>query len=180
MNFGLDVRPSLSRPTGVGHYVLNLADRLPHLAPDERFFYFSASVRERYAPRAWPANVTLVDRRLPVHGLNLAWNRLGWPALDRLVRSSLDLVQSPHPLLIPVRRAKRIVTLADLFFLKHPEMTGAEIRRDYVALVRDHVRRADGVLCISHHTASEAQRLLDIRQPSQRRHLEHDAQGPSP
>jgi len=162
MKFGLDVRPSLSRPTGVGHYVLNLADRLPRLASEDRFFYFSASMRERYGARPWPANVTLVDRRLPVHGLNFAWNRLGWPALDRLVGASLDLVHSPHPLLVPAQRAKRIVTLHDLFFLKHPEMTGAEIRRDYVALVRDHVRRADGVLCISHHTASEAQRLLDV------------------
>jgi len=162
MNFGLDVRPSLSRPTGVGQYVRNIADRLPGLAPDDHFVYFSASVRERYPPRDWPANVTLVDRRLPVNGLNFAWNRIGWPPLDRLVRTSLDLVHSPHPLLVPAQRARRIVTLHDLFFLKHPEMTGAEIRRDYVALVRDHVRRADGVICVSEHTAREAQRLLDV------------------
>jgi glycosyltransferase involved in cell wall biosynthesis len=162
MNFGLDVRPSLSRPTGVGNYVLNVADRLPFLAPQDRFYYFSASIRERYAPRPWPANVVLVDRRLPVHALNLAWNRLGWPPLDRLVRAPLDLVHSPHPLLVPARRARRIVTLHDLFFLKHPEMTGAEIRRDYTSLVRDHVRRADGVVCVSAHTAAEAGRLLDV------------------
>jgi glycosyltransferase involved in cell wall biosynthesis len=162
MHFGLDVRPSLSRPTGVGTYVLGLVERLPALAPDDRFYFFSASIQERYPTRPWPANVTLVDRRLPVHGLNLAWNRLGWPPLDRLVGAPLDLVHSPHPLLVPARRARRIVTLHDLFFLKHPEMTGAEVRRDYVALVRDHVRRADGVICVSEYTAGEAQRLLDV------------------
>ena len=31
MDFGLDVRPSLSRPTGVGTYVLGLVERLPAL-----------------------------------------------------------------------------------------------------------------------------------------------------
>jgi alpha-1,3-rhamnosyl/mannosyltransferase len=41
-------------------------------------------------------------------------------------------------------------------------MTDAEIRRDYVALVRDHVRRAHGVICVSEHTASEARLLLDV------------------
>jgi glycosyltransferase involved in cell wall biosynthesis len=41
-------------------------------------------------------------------------------------------------------------------------MSDAEIRRDYVELVRDHARRADGVLCVSEHTASEARRLLDV------------------
>jgi glycosyltransferase involved in cell wall biosynthesis len=162
MRVGLDLRPSLARPTGVGSYVLALAQRLPALAPDDRFFYFSASLRDRYPQKSWPKNVTLVDRRLPVKALNLAWNRLEWPPLDRLVGSPLDLVHSPHPLLLPSKRAKKIVTLHDLFFLKHPELTDAEIRRDYPDLVRDHVRRADGVICVSEHTASEARLLLDV------------------
>jgi glycosyltransferase involved in cell wall biosynthesis len=162
MHFGLDVRPSLSRPTGVGTYVLGLLDRLPRLAPDDRFTYFSASVKERYPAGNWPANVHLVDRRLPVKALNLSWSRLGWPPLDRLVGATLDLVHSPNPLLVPARRGKRIVTLHDLFFLKHPEMVGGEVRRDFVALVRSHVRQADGVLCVSEYTASEARRLLEV------------------
>jgi len=162
MDFGLDVRPTLSRPTGVGTYVLGLADRLPSLAPDDRFHFFSASVKERYPARAWAPNVRLVDRRLPVHGLNAAWNHLGWPPLDRLVGASLDLVHSPTPLLVPCRKGKRIVTVHDLFFLKRPDMVEGEVRRDYVALVRDHVRRADGVLCVSEYTAAETRRLLDV------------------
>ena len=162
MNFGLDLRPSLSRPTGIGTYVLGLLDRLPRLAPDETFHYFSASFRERYPSRDWPPNVKLVDRRFPVHALNFAWNRLEWPPLDQVVGAPLDLVHSPHPLLIPARKARRIVTVPDLFFLKHPELTAAEIRRDYVELVREHVKRADGVICISEYTKQETQRLLDV------------------
>jgi glycosyltransferase involved in cell wall biosynthesis len=163
MRIGLDLRPSLSRATGVGSYVLSLARRLPGLDPQSRFYFFSASLRERYPWRDWPPNVTLVDRRLPVRALNLAWHRLGWPPLDRLVGSPLDLVHAPHPLLVPGgKRARHVVTLHDLFFLKHPEMTLAEIRRDYVPLVKDHVRRADGVICVSEFTASEARLLLDV------------------
>jgi glycosyltransferase involved in cell wall biosynthesis len=162
MNFGLDLRPSLTRPTGVGSYVLALARHLPAAAPDDRFHFFSASLRDRYPRRDWPANVSMVDCRLPVRAVNFAWNRLGWPPLDALVRASLDLVHSPHPLIVPGRKARHVVTLHDLFFLKHPEMTEAEIRRDYVPLVRDHVRRADGVICVSEYTASEARRLLDV------------------
>jgi glycosyltransferase involved in cell wall biosynthesis len=162
MNIGLDLRPSLARPTGVGAYVMALARRLPSLAPQDRFFLFSASVRNRYPERTWPANVKLADRRVPVRALNFAWHRLEWPPLDRLVGAPLDLTHSPHPLLLPAKKAKRIVTLHDLFFLKHPDMTEAEVRRDYVPLVRKHVKRADGVICVSQHTASEAQLLLDV------------------
>ena len=162
MNFGLDIRPSLSKPTGVGSYVLALAQRLPELAPDDRFYLFSASLKERYPHRTWPPNAVLADRHLPVRALNYAWNRLEWPTMDRIVGAPLDLVHSPHPLLIPSKKAKHIVTLHDLFFLKHPDLTDAEVRRDYAALVREHVRRADGVICVSEHTASEARLLLDV------------------
>ena len=165
MNFGLDLRPSLSKPTGVGSYVLALARRLPALAPDDRFFYFSASLKERYPRLDWPSNVKLVDRPLPVRALNYAWNRLGAPALDRLVGAPLDLIHSPHPLIVPGRKARHVVTIHDLFFLKRPDMTEAEIRRDYVPLVREHVKRADGVICVSEFTASEARLLLDVPAP---------------
>lgn len=162
MNIGLDLRPSLFRPTGVGSYVLALAERLPRQAPEHRFFFFSASLRDRYPERAWPENATLVDRRLPVRLLNYTWNRMGTPALDRLVGAPLDVVHSPHPLIVPGRKAKHVVTLHDLFFYKHPDLTGAEIRRDYAPLVREHVRRADGVICVSEYTASEARLLLEV------------------
>jgi glycosyltransferase involved in cell wall biosynthesis len=162
MHIGIDVRPSLSRPTGVGTYVLGLVDRLPQQAPEARFTLFSASLKERYPAREWPANVRLVDRRLPVRGLNAAWNRLGWPSLDQLAGADLDLVHSPHPLIVPARRGRTVVTLHDLFFLKHPDMVGGEFRRDYATLVREHVRRADGVICVSEHTAAEARLILDV------------------
>ena len=48
MHFGLDLRPSLVRPTGVGIYALALAHRLPRLAPQHRFTFFSSSLRDRY------------------------------------------------------------------------------------------------------------------------------------
>jgi glycosyltransferase involved in cell wall biosynthesis len=162
VRIGLDLRPALSRPTGVGSYVQALAERLPSVSRDDELFFFSASWRERFPAHHRAPNVHLVDRRLPVRLLNLAWNRLGWPPLDRLVGSRLDLVHSPHPLLIPARSALRVVTVHDLYFLKHPEKTRAEVRRDYAPLVRDHARRADGVICVSEHTAAEAERLLRL------------------
>lgn len=162
MNFALDMRPALARPTGVGAYILALGRRLPQLAPEDRFYFFSASLKDRFPPEVWPGNARLVDRPVPVRALNYAWNRLGWPALDRLVGAPLDLIHSPHPLIVPGRTARHVVTLHDLFFLKHPDMTDAEIRRDYVPLVRDHVKRADGVICVSEFTAREAQLLLDV------------------
>jgi glycosyltransferase involved in cell wall biosynthesis len=67
-----------------------------------------------------------------------------------------------HPLMLPAQKAARVVTIHDLDFLAHPERTRSEIRRDYPALARDHARRADAVVVISHATAREVERQLGV------------------
>jgi len=58
----------------------------------------------------------------------------------------VDVVHSPHPLLIPARRAAQVVTIHDLFFLTNAADTRAEVRRDYPALARTHALRAHAVI----------------------------------
>jgi glycosyltransferase involved in cell wall biosynthesis len=162
MTVGFDLRPALRKPTGVGAYAMALAERMPMLARSDRFVFFSASLRDRFAGRAWPSNASLHDSRIPVRLLNLAWNRLSWPPLDLLCGARLDLVHSPHPLIVPSRVGRHIVTVHDLFFLKRPELTRAEVRRDYAPLVRSHAARADGIISVSQHTASDLMTLLQV------------------
>lgn len=162
MRVALDVRPALSRPTGVGVYIGALANALPRLDPDSRFTLFTASFRERWSHPLPEPNVDVVDRHIPVRALNLAWNRLSWPTIEALCGREFDLVHSPHALLTPARGAKRIISIHDLFFFKHKEMTAGEIRRDYAPLVEGHARRADGIICPSEHTAREVEQLLRV------------------
>jgi glycosyltransferase involved in cell wall biosynthesis len=139
-----------------------LAGALPRLDPDSRFTLFTSSLRERWTRGTEGPNVDIVDRHVPVRVLNFAWNRLSWPPIEALCGREFDIVHSPHALLTPARRARRIITIHDLFFFKHPEMTEAEIRRDYAPLVEAHAARADGIICPSEHTAREVEQLLRI------------------
>jgi glycosyltransferase involved in cell wall biosynthesis len=166
MRIALDVRPALSRPTGVGVYVGALAEALPRLDRESRFTLFTSSLRERWSRPPTGLNVEVSDHRIPVRVLNFAWNRLSWPALETICGGDFDIIHSPHALLIPSSRARRIITIHDLFFYKHPEMTVGEVRRDYAPLVKDHARRADGVICPSEHTARDVGVLLSV--PSER------------
>jgi len=103
-----------------------------------------------------------VDRAIPVRLLNLAWNRLSFPPIELLCGRTFDLVHSPHALLTPVRKARRIVSIHDLFFFKHPGMTTGEVRRDYAPLVKSHAARADGIICPSDHAVREVEKLLGV------------------
>ena len=76
---------------------------------------------------------SVVDVRVPVRVLNLAWHRLEWPPVERFA-GAVDVAHSTHPLLLPSRhRAVKVVTVYDLDFLDHP---GRTPRRDPARLPR--------------------------------------------
>lgn len=158
----LDYRPALRQRTGVGEYVHELARALVASAPPgESLSLFSSSWKDRLDRTVVPGAET-IDRRVPVRALNFAWHRLAWPPVERLAGRTFDVVHGAHPLLIPSADAAQVVTVCDLDFLDHPERTRAEIRRDYAALARSHTQRADQVVVISHHTASDVERRLGV------------------
>jgi glycosyltransferase involved in cell wall biosynthesis len=158
----LDYRPALRQRTGVGEYLHELARAVVASAPaSETLHLFSSSWKDRLDATAVPG-AHVVDRRVPVRLLNFAWHRLGWPPVESLTGRRFDVVQSGHPLLIPARDAARVVTIADLDFLDHPDRTQAEIRRDYPALAAAHARRADRIVVISRATARDVEHRLDV------------------
>jgi glycosyltransferase involved in cell wall biosynthesis len=157
----LDYRPALRQRTGVGHYVHEMAAALqPQLPPGDALVLFSSSWKDRVRGHPVPGAV-VVDRRIPVAALNLAWHRLEWPPVE-LLAGAVDVAHSSHPLLMPARHAARVVTIYDLDFLDHAERTRAEIRRDYPVLAGEHARRADLVVVISEYTARDVESRLGV------------------
>ena len=162
LNVGIDYRPALSRRTGVGRYVASLTSALARIDSENRYTLFSSSLRERAHVSALPSNFELVDRRIPVSVLNALWHRTGCPSLDLLAGRSFSITHSPHPLILPSRSARAIITIHDIFFYRNAEATRAEIRRDYAPLVRAHVARADAVITGSRTTRDDLVRELGV------------------
>jgi glycosyltransferase involved in cell wall biosynthesis len=157
----LDYRPALRERTGVGEYAHEIAAALArHLEPPDRLTIFSSSWKDRLPVGRVPG-ADVLDIRIPVRALNAAWHRLGWPPIERFA-GAVDVAHSLHPLLMPARRARQIVTIHDLDFLDHPERTHGEIRRDYAALAPAHARKAAAVVTVSGFTAAEVERRLGV------------------
>ncbi len=160
VNVLLDYRPALRARTGVGEYVHRTALALADTAPaGNRVSVFSSSWKDRL--RTPGPGIATRDARVPVAILNWSWHRLGWPPVEWLAGEA-DVVHSPTPLLLPSRRAVRVVTIHDLFFLDHPDATAGEIRRDYPARVGAHARQADLVVTVSHTVARQVADRLDV------------------
>ncbi len=161
MRILVDYRPALRARTGVGEYMHELVRAFAATAADD-VAIFTSSWRDR--PRATVAaelGARVVDRRVPVHLLNYLWHRLEWPPVEWLA-GSCDVVHAAHPLMIPARRAARVVTIHDLFFLSSPDRTRAEIRRDYPLLTASHAARADAIVTPSHYTKGLVVELLRV------------------
>jgi len=157
----LDYRPALVQRTGVGEYAHELASALvTQLGADDTLTLFSSSWKDRLVPGRI-AGAEVVDARVPVHLLNLAWHRAAWPPVE-MMAGPCDVVHALHPLLIPMRRAAQVVSVHDLYFLDRTEGTAVEVRRDYAALAADHARRADAVVVISNYGAEQARTRLGV------------------
>lgn len=164
MRIVIDYRPALRSRSGVGEYVHQVARALRAAHPDDTLTLFTSSLRDRPASDLAQSipGAGVSDHRIPVRLLNLAWHRLEWPPIEWCVGESCDVAFSPHPLLLPARKAAQVVMVHDLDFIRHPERTHGEIRRDYPSLAGPHARRADRVIVPSPHTANEVSRILDV------------------
>jgi len=163
MRIAIDLRPALKKGTGVGTYVQNLVENLALIDQENHYCLFSSSFKDRF-PReklSLPDNFCVKDYRIPVRLLNFLWHKYRFPPLDYLT-GEVDVTHSPHPLLLPAKKGKRIITIHDLFFWEHPEMTKGEVRRDYLTLTELHAHVADGIIAVSENTKKDIIRLLKV------------------
>lgn len=158
MHVCIDYRPALHESTGVGTYVRGLLAALVSAFPDDRHTAFSASWKHRLAPIP---GARVRDVRLPVRLVDWLWHRGQWPPVERWV-GELDIAHSPSPMIVPTRRARRLITVHDCYFARQPDDVSGAVRRDYVPLVADSLRRADAVIAVSETTKQELQELFDV------------------
>ena len=110
MRILVDYRPALRARTGVGEYIHELVRAYTAAHPDE-VTVFTSSWKDRPAPStAADLRAPVIDRHLPVAALNYLWHRLEWPSIEAIA-GAFDVVHAAHPLLIPSRRAARVVTV---------------------------------------------------------------------
>ncbi len=162
LNICIDMRPALSRPTGVGIYLLNLLNGLIELDTENQYHLFSSSWKERFRDIAAAPNFHIHDHRWPVRLLTFSWNRLSFPTIEFLLGRPVDIVHSPTPLVIPSRNARSVITVHDLHFFLHPEDASAEMRRDFPVLLRQHCKKSDAIIAVSEYTRQQLIQHLEV------------------
>jgi glycosyltransferase involved in cell wall biosynthesis len=164
MRVVVDYRPALRARSGVGEYVHQMVRAFALQFPADSLTLFTSSWKDRPAPSLATAcpGAHVTDRRVPVAVLNYVWHRFERPSIEFMTRRRYDVAFSPHPLLLPAKDAVQVVMVHDLDFVRHPERTRREIKRDYPRLACAHARRAARVVVPSPYTAREVVRQLGV------------------
>lgn len=164
MRIGLDAYHAFRPAGGIARYIRGLVPALAAAAPESRFTLFANRLRTEGTP--WDPglpNVGLRELRWPRRLTQWCWDVLDWPAIDRLL-GPLDLFHGMHFVLPAARRAKLVLTVHDLTYLRHPEYFSdpALNERGYRRELPRALARADAVVAVSEHTKRDLVELLRV------------------
>lgn len=100
----------------------------------------------------------LHDFRFPVKLLNKLWHNFNTPDLKWFYKD-FDIVHSPHFSLPVMSRAKKILTVHDITYLRHPEYFDPKYKKlndyGYKQLLPVNIQRADHIIAISDFTKND-------------------------
>jgi glycosyltransferase involved in cell wall biosynthesis len=157
MRVCFDSRYIRERPSGIGEYVQALVDRLPALAPADRFDWWVHPRAKRPLSRA-PNSFEHVVPGDP----NAPWSQF-FPSL--MGPTDGDVFHSPHNILGRGIRAAAVVTLHDVMWLDAPELAeGSALLRSVTVPfnrwgILNTLRQARRILTVSQASADAIARI---------------------
>ncbi len=163
MRIGIDYTAAVQQGAGIGRYTRELVRALAKLDQSNDYVLFAAAGGQRTTDSGWPSNFQMRSVPLSDRSLAILWHRLQLPLWVELVTGPVDIFHSPDFVLPPVRRAKTLLTVHDLSFMRYPECTHANLRAYLNKVVPRSVHRADLILADSQHTKNDLVELLGVK-----------------
>lgn len=159
MKVCINLNPALYQPTGVGVHARELFIHLTQLCkPDMELYGLSSSWKYRLEIPQVERN-HIIDLRLPSELFNFVVNILGLIPIELLTLRTFDIVHAPYHIILPAFKAKKVITVHDLYFLTLSKNSFfGNVYNDKTAL-RKSVIASDAIICDSHFTK---QRLIEI------------------
>ena len=159
MRVGFDIGPITHARSGVGNYCLHLLKALLELEGLDISGFAAQSRKLDLESLGGP----LRHRHLPIpaRAMYKIWSTFGMPAVDSML-GGVDVYHATNYFLPPVKRAKRVLTIHDVGFKKHPELCSPRIVGPFAQKVAGFAREADAVIADSESTRKDIIELLGV------------------
>jgi glycosyltransferase involved in cell wall biosynthesis len=179
MRIGIDYTAAVRQGAGIGRYTRCLVQALLDLDPHNEYVLLAATAGAARTTLPQPpeaplglgqlssdslarSNVRAVNLPVSDRTLAILWHRLRLPLWVELACGALDIFHSPDFTLPPVRRARTVLTVHDLSFMRVPQCSHPSLRSYLLQAVPRSLRRAHVVLADSESTRADVIELLEV------------------
>lgn len=162
MHIGLDYTAALRQGAGIGRYTRGIVGALARLDHANQYTLIVPADIGALPHSIGEGQMRMQRLPLPEWPLTIAWHRLRLPLYVELFTGALDLFHSPDFVLPPVHRARTIITVHDLSFLRFPQCAARGLVEYLSAVVPRSLRRADLVLADSAWTRQDLIEMLHV------------------
>ena len=153
MRIAIDYTAAIRQEAGIGNYVRYLVDAVLEQDKENQYTLLTTGrpTQERPFPKA--ANVRARSLVIPDRYLNILWYRWRLPLSATFFTGHVDIYHGPDFVLPPLNgKVRKIVTVHDLAFIKHPEYAVPELAAYLKKVVPEAVASADVIAAVSHAT----------------------------
>jgi len=164
LKIGIDYTAALKQSGGIGRYARGLITTLAGLDSHHNYTLLASSDAPREGLDFFQAyqNFSHKTYPLPERWMTIGWHRLYLPVPVEWFAGDIDLFHSPNFILPPVRRAKTLLTVHDLSFIRHPQGAVESLRKWLNQVVPHSLARADHILADSHSTKDDLIEIYNI------------------
>ena len=163
LKIGIDASCILPRKTGIGNFTDNLLRELLHLETEHEFVIFlnSFSNPAENLPVSQSPRIKVKKYKIPGPLLVYSWRYVKFPPIEFLTGLT-DIFHSTSGYFPPQIRGKRVVTVYDLFFLRHPELCDKLGGRFFAKTFPRRLHKFDQIIVPSNATKHDIRESLDI------------------
>jgi glycosyltransferase involved in cell wall biosynthesis len=164
VNIGIDYTAALKQSGGIGRYTQGLLTTLAELDPENHYTLLAPSDAPLEPLEFFHNHANFSHKIYPLseRWMTIGWHRFYVPFPVEWFAGSLDVFHSPNFILPPVSRAKTLLTVHDLSFIRHPQGAVKTLRKWLNKVVPRSLARADHILADSESTKKDLIELFDL------------------
>jgi glycosyltransferase involved in cell wall biosynthesis len=164
MKIAIDAYHTLYPSGGIARYSRGLITALMEATPREEVLLFVNRFRGK--ERLWnpgKGNISTREILFPRQFLQNIWNMIEWPPIE-FFTGAIDIFHGLHFILPPAKKAKMVLTVHDLTYLRFPHYFSDRglNERGYLHELPGGLARTDAVIAVSSRTRDDLMELLKI------------------
>lgn len=164
MRIGIDCSSLLTVKTGIGYYTQNLVKELLEIDEENQYVLFLNSYSKKLQWHSFfgKPHIKLSRYKIPGPLLLRSWRYLNFPPIE-LFTGKVDIMHSPSGYILPQMRGKKVVTIHDVYFARHPDKTDKLGGQYLNKTLPKKLKTVDKIIVDSLFTKNEVKEIFNIQ-----------------